>query len=261
MAKKKKRRPRARPAGTPTSSGASTSAGADARTGPATSASRREKKEMARAAREAERKRRARTATLRRASVFALLGLTAFAVLWWFQRAPGPRPISQAAVRAASAAGCTTPTHPSGGDAPGGQHLEPGQAYTYDQHPATSGPHDPSPLPDEPNLYAEPVPETQAVHTLEHAGILVYYRSDGEGALPAATVDALGTVVDGAENTILAPYDDLPDGVSLALAAWDTLQTCPGTITEGQARTVTQGFIDAYVCTGNAPEPTASSEC
>ena len=146
-------------------------------------------------------------------------------------------------------------------DAPGGQHLESGEAHTYDQHPATSGPHDPAPLPDSPNVYAQPVPETQAVHTMEHAGILVYYRSDGDGALPTDVVDSLAQVVESDRNTVLAPYDGLPDGVSLALATWNELQTCPGSITATQADSVTQGFIDAFVCTGIAPEPKASAEC
>jgi hypothetical protein len=257
----KKRRPGNRP---PTRSAAGSTSGSSpapsTTSGNRGSSGRREKKELARAAREAERKREARSAAVRRAAIFSVVGLAAFGTLWWLQRAASPRPISQAAVQAASAAGCTTPTRPLA-DAPGGQHLQPGEAHTYAQHPATSGPHDPSPLPDSPNAYPQPVPETQAVHYLEHAGILVYYRSDGDGALPAAVVDSLTRVVDGAQNTILAPYDQLPDGVSLALTAWNELQTCPGSITADQADTVTQGFIDAYVCTGIAPEPKASAEC
>lgn len=254
----KKRRPRNRPA-----AGSSAGSGTDApaaKPAPPASSGRRGKKELARAAREAERKRQARAATIRRAAIFSVAGLAAFGTLWWLQRAASPRPISQAAVAAASAAGCTTPTRPLA-DAPGGQHLQSGEAHTYDQHPATSGPHDPAPLPDSPNVYTQPVPETQAVHSLEHAGILVYYRSEGDGALPADVVDALTQVVDGATNTILAPYDGLPDGVSLALATWNELQTCPGSITAARADSVTQGFIDAFVCTGIAPEPKASAEC
>ena len=72
---------------------------------------------------------------------------------------------------------------------------------------------------------------------------------------------SLGQVVDNARNAILAPYDGLPAGTSLALATWNELQTCPGSITADQAAAVTQGFIDAYVCTGIAPEPKASAEC
>lgn len=254
----KKRRPRNRPAaGTPRA--ARSTPAAAPRTSGQGSSGRREKKELARAAREAERKRQARSATIRRAAVFSVAGLAAFGTLWWLQRAASPRPIPQAAVQAASAAGCTTPARPLA-DAPGG-HLGSGEAHTYDQHPATSGPHDPAPLPDSPNVYTQPVPETQAVHTMEHAGILVYYRSDGEGALPTDVVDSLAQVVEGARNTVLAPYDALPDGVSLAVATWNELQTCPGSIRAGQADSVTQGFIDAFVCTGIAPEPKASAEC
>lgn len=247
----KKRKPRNRPPAASTATSPKSAASAS---------SRRDKKELARAAREAERKRQARSATFRRAAVFSIAGLAAFGTLWWLQRAASPRPISQAAVRAAKAASCTTPSRPLA-DAPGGQHLQPGQSYTYDQHPATSGWHDPSPLPASPNVYTQPVPETKAVHNLEHAGILVYYRPDGDGALPPDVVDSLTRVVNGAQNTIMAPYDALPQGTSLALAAWNELQTCPGTITADQADTVTQGFIDAFVCTRIAPEPNASGEC
>ena len=252
----KKRKPRNRP---PASGTEATDTRAASKRGPASS-TRQDKKELARAAREAERKRQARSAAIRRAVVFAIAGIAAFATLWWLQRAASPRPIPEAAARAASAAGCTTPTRPLE-DAPGGQHLQSGEAYTYDQQPATSGPHDPGSLPDSPNVYTQPVPETQAVHSLEHSGVLVYYRSDGDGALPADVVDSLTQVVDGATNTILAPYDGLPEGTSLALAAWNELQTCPGTITADQASTVTRGFIDAFACTDIAPEPKASAEC
>lgn len=257
----KKRKPRNRRPAASTSAG-SRSEPAAPTLNPATqgSSGRREKKELARAAREAERKHEMRTAAIRRAAVFSVAGLAAFGTLWWLQRAASPRPISQAAVQTASAAGCTTPARPLA-DAPGGQHLQSGEAHTYDQHPATSGPHDPSPLPDSPNVYTQPVPETKAVHNLEHAGILVYYRAEGDAALPTDVVDSLTQVVEGSKNTILAPYDGLPDGVSLALAAWNELQTCPGSITAAQADTVTQGFIDAFVCTGIAPEPKASAEC
>jgi Protein of unknown function (DUF3105) len=257
MATKKRRRNR--PSARPAAASSTAAAGSPNPTGQGSSG-RREKKELARAAREAERKREARAATIRRAAVFSVAGLAAFGTLWWLQRAASPRPIAQAAVRAASAAGCTIPKRPLA-DAPGGQHLQSGEAHTYDQRPATSGPHDPTPLPDSPNVYTQPVPETQAVHTMEHAGILVYYRSDGDGALPADVVGSLAQVVESAKNTVLAPYDGLPDGVSLALATWNELQTCPGSITAGQADTVTQGFIDAFVCTGIAPEPKASGEC
>jgi hypothetical protein len=61
--------------------------------------------------------------------------------------------------------------------------------------------------------------------------------------------------------TIAAPYEGLPDGTSVALAAWDQLQTCPGSITAGQATTVADGFAEAFACTSNAPEVSAADDC
>ena len=249
---KKKRKPRNRPspAGAPTSNGAST-------TGTST---RRDRKEQARAAKEAARKREVRSAAVRRAAVFAAVGFGLYGVLWFIQRAPGPGTIPETAVTAASAAGCSTVQTPLA-DAPGGSHLASGQTTSYDQHPATSGIHAPSPLPTSPAVHTEPVDETQAVHFLEHAGVILYYRADGDGALNAATVQKLAQVAETQRNTLLAPYPQLPEGTALAITAWNKLQTCPAAVTGDQAVTVANGFIDAFVCTTNAPEPTKSDDC
>ena len=61
--------------------------------------------------------------------------------------------------------------------------------------------------------------------------------------------------------TVAAPYDGLPEGTSVALAAWDQLQTCPGSITADQATTVADGFVEAFACTSNAPEANAADDC
>ena len=115
--------------------------------------------------------------------------------------------------------------------APGGLHLQPGESTTYTDHPATSGYHDPSPLPIPPRVYTEPVSETNAVHNLEHGAVIMYYRQSGDAALPQDVVDRLATIANDGHNTILAPYGQLPDGTALALAAWNKLQTCPATTT------------------------------
>ena len=47
----------------------------------------------------------------------------------------------------------------------------------------------------------------------------------------------------------------------MALAAWDQLQTCPGTITADQATTIADGFAQAFACTSNAPETNAADDC
>jgi hypothetical protein len=147
----------------------------------------------------------------------------------------------------------TTPVPPS--KAPGGLHLQPGESYAYARHPATSGYHDPVPLPPNPKVHAEPLVETRAVHNLEHAYVIVYYRVGGPDALPQTTVDALAGYVRSQSRMLMAPYPDLPKGVALALAAWNKLQTCPSSVAAGEALTITQGFVAAFKGTSNAPEP------
>jgi hypothetical protein len=247
--KKKRRRPSTRPPGT---QGAPPSAERSE-----AGSARRDRKESVRRAREAERKRAGRVAALRRAIAFSLIGLATLFLVTHFLKAPHARPIPAAAVTAAETAGCSGVATPAVDPEPG-LHLQPNEAYTYSQHPATSGWHDPSPLGLSTHVYTAPVPETKAVHNLEHSEILLYYRPDGQGALAPEVVAALANVANQSRNTILAPYRDLPSGTSLALAAWNKLQTCPATITKDQASAVAIGFEYAFSCTGNAPEPKVS---
>jgi hypothetical protein len=173
----------------------------------------------------------------------------------------GANDIPAAAVSAASDAGCTEVSQPV--SSPTGGHLTAGQPFTYQQRPATSGRHDPSPLPELPHVYTdvEQYAETQAVHALEHAAVMIYYRPDGTGALPEPVVQRLERVANGSRYSILAPHANLPEDASLALAAWNQLQTCPASIQPEAAATVVLGFIEAFECTGNAPENGASSAC
>jgi hypothetical protein len=91
--------------------------------------------------------------------------------------------------------------------------------------------------------------------------VLLYYRADGNGAVAPDVADALRQVAANQRMTVAAPYEGLPDGTSVALAAWNQLQTCPGTITADQAATVADGFAQAFACTSNAPEPNAADDC
>jgi len=249
----KKRRPRRS-----TAPGGSAASGSSVKTG--ASPERRERKDLARREKEAARKRERRTAFLRRAAFFAGVTAVAIGILFFFQRAVSPRPIPQAAIQAAETAGCSTVDSPAG-SAPGGQHLEAGASHTYDQHPATSGFHDGSPLPIPPSVYDGPIPETKAVHNLEHGAVILYYRQSGDGALSSAKVSRLTTVANTTDNVILAPYEDLPDGTALALTAWNKLQTCPSTVSGPQTTTIARGFIEGFVCTSNAPEGKLGPGC
>ena len=223
---------------------------------------RRERKEMARQARAAQRKRAQRSDLVRRAVVFGVAGVVGLGAFYWLTKAASPGEIPQEAVAAATAAGCTEVVQPVG-DAPAGQHVPEGTPITYAQRPATSGEHyGAQVLPSSPDSYDQPIEsEPAAVHFLEHAGVMLYYRVDGDGAVSPQVVDALQGVAAAQQMTVAAPFDGLPDGTSVALAAWDQLQTCPGTITAGQASTIATGFSGALACSTNAPEAEAADDC
>src|SRR6266545_1137245 len=218
---------------------------------------RSERKDQVRRARETALRRIRRRRAIKRAAWMGGLGAVTFVAFFLLTRVGGPKPIPEAALAAASDAGCGDVQTPAA-SAPGGIHLSPGESHTYAEHPATSGPHDPSPLPGDPHVYDSPVPETRAVHNLEHAYVLIYYRANGPDALPKAVVDRLASLARTQDKVIMAPHPDLPSGTSFALAAWNKLWECPAAVTADQARTIASGFIQAYRGTSNAPEPRAA---
>jgi hypothetical protein len=199
----------------------------------------------------------ARSDKRRRRGITRGITLIAVAILAYLLlvRTSGPGEVSAAALSAGRAVGCGDVTHPLA--APSGKHLQPGESHTYDQHPATSGPHDPSPLPPDPRVYAAPIPETRAVHNLEHAYVLIYYRPAADGGLSDEAVSALETLARDESRVIMAPYPALPERTALALAAWNTLWECPSSssMTPDRATTIATGFIDAFRGTNIAPEP------
>jgi Protein of unknown function (DUF3105) len=261
---KKRRRARSRPRATPSDSAARRPGGPRSevptrperrepvRPGPA-SRSRAEKKELARQARERAVKTVRRRQATRRAIQVGVVAALAVGVFLFLTRVSGPGDIPEGALQAAQAAGCDDVETPVSGT-PDRTHLDPGEPFTYDQQPAVAGAHDSSPLPPQPHVYDAPVEETRAVHNLEHAYVLIYYRAQGREALPADVVRDLEGLARSEEKVIMAPYPSLQDGTALALAAWNKLWECPSGITVEQARTVASGFIDAYKGTSNAPE-------
>jgi hypothetical protein len=269
MAKSKKKRRR------PSSSAATARSGqpapGTARSGQPSpkpsNAAKRERRDAARAQREKAAKAAVRRGAIRRAAIGGVVGVVVFVAIGWYtNRAPAATALSQTAVDTAATAGCDALVSPVS-DAPGGQHLpSPGAQYTYDQHPATSGEHDPIPLPGQPRIYEAAdmaqFHETQAVHSLEHGSVIMYYRASGDAdGLPTKVVDHLGPIAETNPATYLIPYPDLPEGTALAFTAWNKLLTCPSTITGDQATTVAQGFVDAFACTNNAPEGNRGDGC
>lgn len=182
-----------------------------------------------------------------------MVAALAVGVFVFLTRAGAPGDIPDSAQQAAEAAGCGGVETPVSGS-PDRTHLDPGESFTYDQQPAVAGAHDPSPLPPQPHVYDAPVEETRAVHNLEHAYVLIYYRAEDPDALPDDVVRSLERLAESEEKVIMAPYPSLEDGTALALAAWNKLWECPSEITAEQARTVATAFIEAYRGTSNAPE-------
>ncbi len=259
MAKKKKR-PRQRP---PTPSQApgrqETTRGGAARGG--ANVERRERKDEARRLREAERRRARRAASIRRTFTSFGIAAAAVAAITLFRSFQGPNDIPRPAILAAEAAGCTTVEQPAA-SAPSALHLSSGQAYDYKDRPATSGYHDPSPLPNAPKVYDTQPPETRAVHSLEHGAVFIYYLPGADG-LPQDVIDRLANIARGDTATFLAPYPTLTPETALTLTAWNRRQSCPASqsgegLSASDAATIVNGFVTAFECTGNAPENGAS---
>jgi hypothetical protein len=250
MAKKKKR-PRRPPTESPTA----------ARGG--ANLERRDRKEEARKFREAERRRARRSASLRRTFVSAGIAVAAVAALTLFRSLQGPDDIPQAAIQAASQAGCTEPEHRPD-LTPSQRHLGPGETITYPDPPATSGTHNGSQPPDDPKVYDAPFEETLAVHALEHGGVFVYYLPEANGGISQAVVDRLATIATGSNATFLAPFPTLTPETALTLTAWNYRQSCPAASTSGTAltpeaaATIVNGFVTGFECTGEAQENGAS---
>jgi hypothetical protein len=219
---------------------------------------RAERKEMARHERERARKAIARRSAIRRALTIAGVVTVLFvgAYLVFFNvRSPGD--VSAQALEVGAAAGCGDIVTPAA-EAPGGDHLEPGESAGYTEHPATSGPHDPSPLPSEPAVHTEPIREENAVHNLEHGYVILYYRADGPQALSEDVVARLARIAEGQDKVLVAPYPDLEEGTSFAITAWNKLWECPADVAPEDAAIMANAFIEAYRGTSNAPEPNAA---
>jgi uncharacterized protein DUF3105 len=269
MAKKKKR-PRQRPPAAPQAAArggvdrGSAAHGGAARGG--ANIARRGRKEQARRLREAERRRARRASALRRTVTSIGIAAAAVTAITLFRSFQGPNDIPAAATRAAENAGCSSIEHrPDLTPPPPENHLSPGETITYPDPPATSGAHNPSPLPDDPKVFTSPLDETAAVHSMEHGAVFVYYLPEANGGLTQGVIDRLADIASASNATFLAPYPNLTPETALTLTAWNYRQSCPTasttdgtTLTPGTAATIVEGFVTGFECTGEAPENGAS---
>lgn len=91
-------------------------------------------------------------------------------------------------------------------------HTE--QLVRYPADPPVGGIHSSTPL--ECRVYDQPVPNENAVHSLEHGAVWISYHPD----LDDADVDALVGAASGRSEVIVAPYRDLDHPV--VVTAWGT---------------------------------------
>lgn len=92
---------------------------------------------------------------------------------------------------------------------PAGNHVQ--TPVTYKENPPVGGEHNAVWL--NCGVYTKPVPNENAVHSLEHGAVWITYKPD----LPAADVDKLKDLTPDTYG-LLSPFDDLPAPV--VISAW-----------------------------------------
>lgn len=116
---------------------------------------------------------------------------------------------------------------------------------TYPQIPPVGGDHSPIWL--NCGIYSQPVPNVNAVHSLEHGAVWITYQP----SLSPSAVDTLQNDVRGKPYVILSPYPGLPAPV--VASAWGKQLTLTGANDPRLAQ-----FIKTYVQGPQTPEPGAS---
>jgi hypothetical protein len=213
---------------------------------------RLERKEAARQARERLRRKAARRRMFKRTAIVVAVGAVIAGVVVLSTRPEGSplnaeeKSLLAAAPAALTSAGCDPDikkiglyqnndaldhTHIGNADAPTSPPLS-----NYASIPPVSGPHNPQPLPG--GEYSAPPDIYQAIHSLEHGAVIIWYSPDAASdptvaADLAKLQDFFGKTRE-QEKVIVAPFDypdqgdagKLPAGKQMVLAAWHHLQTC-----------------------------------
>lgn len=125
----------------------------------------------------------------------------------------------------------------------GAQHSE--EPVTYTEHPPVGGVH--NPVWQNCGYYAAPVPNENAVHSLEHGAVWITYQPD----LPADQVQKLKDLAEGQSYILVSPMNDLPSPV--VASAWNHQLQLQGADDPGLEQ-----FVRLFRLSKGAPEPGAS---
>jgi len=146
----------------------------------------------------------------------------------------------------------TRPTSAGTGSAPQGVQTFPNlsrdhvqTAVTYPQIPPVGGPH--SPLPLNCGVYPNPVPNENAVHSLEHGAVWITYQP----TLSGGEISTLHQLVGTSKYVILSPYPGLPSPV--VASAWGIQLRLDGAADPRLAQ-----FLHYYPQGPQTPEPGAA---
>lgn len=111
----------------------------------------------------------------------------------------------------------------------------------YPSSPPTAGTH--NPIWANCRFYGEPVPDENAVHSLEHGAVWIAYAED----LPADEVAALEQLAGGSDHLLVSPYPGLERPI--VLTAWNRQLA----VDSGSDQRVL-GFLSTYLDGPTAPE-------
>jgi len=209
---------------------------------------RTERKELARKQREIIRRKIARRRFVRRGFRWLIAAAVVGVVVVLIVRSATPAKLNSeetsllaSAPAAATAAGCGSvqkvqPFDPESADRShigvGGGPAAMPPLSSYRTRPPASGPHNPTPL--GAGQYADPPPIDQAIHSLEHGAVIIWYDPS---ALSSQALTDLQTFFNKARERaklIIAPYNypdqkdagKLPTGKQMVLIAWHRMQAC-----------------------------------
>src|SRR5438093_3453405 len=206
---------------------------------------RLERKEAARQARERLRRQMARRRTYRRLGIALIAAVLVAGIALLATRPKGAaltkeeRALLAQAPAAMKTAGCgavqSIKPYPNNEDR---THITGGSEVTtnpplstYPSTPPVSGPHNPTPL--AAGVYPSPPDVYMAIHSLEHAAVIVWY-APGTTSDELAKLQTFFAKPNEQTKVIVAPYDypdqgaagKLPAGKQMVLVAWHHMQTC-----------------------------------